>query len=90
WNWPTDRFRFDGAGVLGAGGGFIAIATTTVLFTDANKLAMAFLILVFLASRVSTVTRFGLSPATGSLVTGVVCLLPVIVAVAIAFTFGAD
>lgn len=90
WNWPTPRFRFDGAGVLGAGGGFVAIATTSILFTDANQLAMAFLVLVFLTSRVSTITKFGTRPALGPIVTGLVCLLPVIVAVAIAVAFGAN
>lgn len=90
WNWPTPRFRFDAGGVLGAGGAFIAVATITILFTDADKLAMAFLILVFLSSRVSSVTQLGVRPGFGPIVTGFVALIPVLVAVAIAFAFGTD
>lgn len=98
WNWPVHRYAHGGALLLGAGGALASIIYVLVLYTpEANKIALALVLLVFFADlaakRVSLGERaFGRS--LRPIVLGLACLLPAVIAVVIAYfmadTGGAD
>lgn len=53
WNWPTARFPFDAAGVLGAGVGVLALAALILLLTEIRPWALLALAFVFLADPIA-------------------------------------
>lgn len=52
WNWPRARFRWAGAGLLGATAALVVMAQALVLFSRASRPAIAALILIFIADLV--------------------------------------
>ncbi len=86
WNWPVPRYPFGEAAVLGAGGAFLSSVTILVLFSDISILALAFVLPVFgvplLVQRLPLARKRMLAPV----VLGAICLIPVTVAVGIAFS----
>ena len=88
WNWPVGRFPFGAAAILGAGGAFVSILATLVLFSDADRRALAVLLLVFLAPIVSRRLPFGRRRGAGPVVLGLVCLAPVAGALALSVPGG--
>ncbi len=73
---------------MGAGGAYVTIFTTGVLFTETSRIALALMALVFLVPL--TMRNFGIvnRPAIGPLVIGAVSIVPVAIGVAIAFAPG--
>ncbi len=90
WNWPSPRDAFGAAGVLGAGGAFLALTTIMVQFTETNTLALAFVLLVFLCPVVARATRYGKGSASAPVATAVICLVPVALALAIVIIMEQD
>jgi len=84
WNWPAPRYRFDAAGVLGAGGAFLALTTIMFRFSETNKWALAVVLLVFLCPAIVRMTPVAKSDAWAPVVTGITSAIPVAIAVAIA------
>ena len=91
WNWPMVRFPPGVTLLLGAGGALIAIAGLLVLFTEASRLALALLVLVFFADTFAAGVRVGrgrlervLAPAV---IAGAAAIL-VLAAAAVAFFLG--
>ena len=85
WNWPVPRFPFAGLGTIGGGGILIALATQTVLFTNASKIAMGILLLVFISPLVLSRWQMAGRPVVGPIVLGVTAAIPALVAAIIAF-----
>ncbi len=88
WNWPTPRIPFGAAALMGAGGAYVAVFTTAVLFTETSRIALALMALVFLAPLTVRNTGIADRPAIGPLVIGAISIVPVAVGVAIAFAPG--
>lgn len=88
WNWPKPRVPFGAAALMGAGGAYITIFTTGVLFTETSRIALALMALVFLVPL--TMRNFGIvnRPAIGPLAIGAVSIVPVAIGIAIAFAPG--
>lgn len=84
WNWPMPRYRFGAAGVLGAGGAFVALTTIMFLFTETNKWALAVVLLAFLCPAIVRRTPLGKGEAWAPVVAGITSAIPVAIAVAIA------
>ncbi len=84
WNWPSPRDTFGAAGVLGGGGAFLALTTIMFQFTETNKLALVFVLPVFLCPIVARATRYGRGGASAPVATGVISIVPVALAVALA------
>jgi hypothetical protein len=84
WNWPAPRYRFGAAGVLGAGGAFLALTTIMFRFSETNKWALAVVLLVFLCPAIVRMTPVAKSDAWAPVVTGITSAIPVAIAVAIA------
>ena len=84
WNWPAPRYRFGAAGVLGAGGAFLALTTIMFRFTEVNKWALAVVLLVFLSPAVARMTPLGKTETRAPVPTGITSAIPVAIAVAIA------
>ena len=85
WNWPVSRYAFGLAAVLGAGGGIVALAVSMALFTDSNRIAVAVLMLAFLARPVAEKLPLAKSKGIGPIVLGLTSAVPAAIAVAIAF-----
>jgi hypothetical protein len=85
WNWPTPRFSFGALGAVGIGGTLMALATQTVLFTDASKIALAIILVVFLTPLLTDRFRFAERPALRVVVFGFVAAIPAILASVVAF-----
>jgi hypothetical protein len=90
WNWPVPRFQFGGLGTIGAGGAFFTLAVQTVLFTSASKLALATLLLVFLAPFAAKKLPFAGRPALGTISLGIAAAIPALIAAIIAFIITGD
>ena len=90
WNWPMPRDTFGAAGVLGGGGAFLALTTILFQFSEINKLALVFILPVFLCPAIARATRFGRSRALAPVATGVLSAVPVAVAIAIAIIMEPD
>lgn len=84
WNWPRNRFMFGDAGLFGGTAAFLALTTVLVLFSHASKPALAILVLVFYADRLTSRSRFGSRFAGGPVQLGIVCLVLAGVAVLVA------
>ncbi len=85
WNWPTPRYKFGSAAVLGAGGGFLSLATIIVMFTEASQLAFIFIAPVFAAPFCARYFGLNKGEELGPIVTGLISLVPVVVGVGIAY-----
>lgn len=83
---------FGAAGWLGAGGVFMTVVATTVLFTEGvNRWALAVLLLVFLANEVRVPLPRGFAGrVVRPVVLGVVAAIPAVVAVGIAVLLSDD
>lgn len=90
WNWPRARFSFGYAALMGGGGTLFALATTLTLFSDASRLALAFILLVFIAPIVARRLPIKESPALTPITIGLVAIAPVAVAIAIAIIIAGD
>lgn len=88
WNWPKPRVPFGAAALMGAGGAYVTIFTTGILFTETSRIALALMALVFLAPLTMRNFRMVNRPAIGPLVIGAVSIVPVAIGVAIAFEPG--
>jgi hypothetical protein len=81
-NWPRQRYPFSTATLFGAGTALFAVAAASVLFTQANVLALAILLAIFAAGSV----RAWLSvdrPIWGPIAFGIIALIPVLLAIVI-------
>jgi hypothetical protein len=85
WNWPKGRFKFSLISLFGAGSVLFSIVVAMALFSQANKLALAVLILTIAAGFIRERLPFVESPVLGPIVFGVVSALPVILAIAIGY-----
>ncbi len=85
WNWPTPRFSFGALGAVGVGGMLTALATQTVLFTDASKTALAITLFVFLTPLLADRFPFAERPALVTATLGIVAAIPAILASVVAF-----
>jgi hypothetical protein len=90
WNWPTPRFAFGALGAIGLGGVLTALATQTVLFTDAGKTALAITLIVFLTPLLADRVRFAERPALVAVIFGFVAAVPAILASVVAFITTGD
>ena len=88
WNWPKPRIPFGAAALMGAGGAYVTIFTTGVLFTETSRIALALMALVFLVPLAMRNTGIVNRPAVGPLVIGAVSVVPVAIGIAIAFAPG--
>ena len=88
WNWPKPRMPFGAAALMGAGGAYVTIFTTGILFTETSRIALALMALVFLVPLTMRNFRMVNRPAIGPLVIGAVSIVPVAIGVAIAFEPG--
>ncbi len=84
WNWPSPRYMFGAAGVLGCGGAFLALTTIMFQFTETNKMALVLVLLVFLCPALARATRYGNGKASAPVATGIISVVPVTLAVMIA------
>jgi len=84
WNWPTPRLNFGAAAVFGSGTALMAVATTVVLYSDANLWSMLLIVPVFVAPAVLANNLIVNRPTLGPLAVGGITLIPVAIAVAIA------
>ena len=84
WNWPSPRYTFGAAGVLGGGGAFLALTTIMFQFTETNKLALVFVLPVFLCPALARASRYGGGDASAPMATAAISVVPVALAVAIA------
>lgn len=88
WNWPVPRHPLSGAGLLGGGGAFVALLAATVLFTEASRLALVGILLVFLVPTLvsrSPLGGLGERPAAGPVVVGLASAILVALALGSAF-----
>ncbi len=90
WNWPRARFPFAYGALLGGGGALFALAASLTLFSDASRLALAVLLLIFLAPSVARRVPVKEASALSPIAIGVVAIAPVAVAVAIALSIAGD
>lgn len=88
WNWPKPRMPFGAAALMGAGGAYVTIFTTGILFTETSRIALALMALVFLVPLTMRNFRMVNRPAIGPLVIGAVSIVPVAIGIAIAFEPG--
>ncbi len=86
------KLGFGAAGWLGGGGTLMTVAATTVLFTEGvNRIALAVLLLVFLADQVPLPVPGGLAGrVVRPVALGIVAAIPAAAAVAIAVLLGDD
>jgi hypothetical protein len=84
WNWPTPRFAFNHAAVFASATALMAISATIVLFTYADRLAMALILAVFLVPAVLADRLRARTPALQSMAVGGLTLIPVALAVVLA------
>src|SRR4051812_6865797 len=84
WKWPKRRFLFATGAVLSAATALFAVATTIVLFTRSSVLATAILLTVFLAASVRNRIPLAGRPVVGPVVLGLVGMIPMLVAIAVA------
>ena len=85
WNWPKVRFPMGWAGLLGGVGALISLAAALVLFTNASKLALALIIPVFFADRLAARLPPAENPVLAPFILAAACLVPVALAVLIAY-----
>jgi hypothetical protein len=85
WNWPKRRFEFSMILVFGAASVLFSTVIAMVLFSQANKLALAVLILITAAGFIREKLPFVESTVLGPIVFGVVSALPVLLAIAISY-----
>jgi hypothetical protein len=85
WNWPKNRFQFGWAGLFGGAGALFALISAMVLFTNASKLALILISPVFFADRLAVRLPFASRPALAPFVQAAVCLVPVAIAVLVAY-----
>ncbi|MBI3702327.1 MAG: hypothetical protein HY244_00395 [Rhizobiales bacterium] len=85
WNWPQQRYPFAMTALFGAATALFAVATTIVLFTRANPLAMAVLLGLFIAGAAHKRLPLAERPVGGPIMFGIIVLIPVLLAVAVSF-----
>ena len=88
WNWPVMRFPPGASLLLGAGGAFIAIAGLLALFTEASRVALLLLVLVFFSDTFTAGIRVGqgrMGRVLAPVVTGGAAAIVVLAATAVAF-----
>ena len=85
WNWPKSRFSFEWAGAFGGMGALLSLVAALVLFTDASKLALILILPVFFAERLAVRLPLASRPVLAPFVLAAVCLVPVAVAVLVAY-----
>jgi hypothetical protein len=91
WNWPLMRFPAGASLLLGAGGAFIAIAGLLVLFTEASRVALALLMLVFFTDTITAGVRVGGGPlgrVLAPVITAAAAAILVLAATAVAVVLG--
>lgn len=85
WNWPKQRYPFSMAALFGAASALFGVGAATVLFTRASPLALAILLLVFVAGSIRDRLPLGRSPVWGPIAFGAIAAIPALLAIAIAF-----
>lgn len=85
WNWPKDRFSLGWAAFLGGSGALIALVSSLALFTTASKLALALILPVFFCSRLAARLPLAANPVIAPFILAAVCLVPVGIAVLVAY-----
>ena len=90
WNWPVPRFQFGALGAVSIGGTLMALATQTVLFTNASKTALAIILFVFLTPLLADRFPFAERPALKAVSLGIVAAIPAGLALVVAFIMIGD
>ena len=90
WNWPVPRFQFGALGAVGIGGTLMALATQTVLFTNASKTALAITLFVFLTPLLADRLPFAEHQALKAVSLGIVAAIPAVFALVVAFIMTGD
>lgn len=88
WNWPKARFSFGWAGVFGGAGALFSLIGALILFTNASKLGLFLILPMFFADRLAVRLPLATHPAFAPFVLAVVCLVPVVLAVLVAYLSG--
>ncbi len=88
WNWPKSRFSFGWAGLFGGTGALLSLAAALVLFTSASKLALILILPAFFADRLAAHLPLADRPVFAPFVLAAVCLVPVTLAVLVAYLSG--
>ncbi len=88
WNWPKSRFSFEWAGALGGMGALLSLVAALVLFTDASKLALILILPMFFGDRLTARLPRATHPVFAPFVLAAVCLVPVALAVLVAYLSG--
>ena len=91
WNWPVVRFPPGATLLLGAGGAFIAIAGLLTLFSEASRVALLVLVLVFFSDTFTAGIRVGqgrVERILAPVVTTGAAAIVVLAAAAVAFFLG--
>lgn len=84
-NWPKHRFGLGPIGAYGGGSALIALVTAMALFSNASKLALVLLLLIFFVDRILPRQLFASRPALAAVGLGGACLVPAAIAVIAAY-----
>jgi hypothetical protein len=85
WNWPTQRLFFLGTGAVSTGGAVLSLAIIEVLYSEVSDRAIAVLALIIFMRPIGTLLPFGKGQKMGPVMHLVACLIPVMIAAAIAW-----